>query len=271
MKLSIITINLNSKDGLQKTIESVINQTFSDYEFIIIDGASTDGSVDIIKQYEDKISYWISEPDKGIYNAMNKGINAAKGEYLHFLNTGDRLVTDNVYERLFEGNPHEPFICGNYIEERGTKHKLEKPFKNRDWSEPLFDIYSGYLCHQAFLIKKETFAKYGLYDETMQITADWKHFFIAIGLNREKVLYKDVDLVIYNMEGLSSTIGGTIINKERRAVFNEYLPENLIKRYDRLCHIEVNAYIIDFIHSKKWIYYGFHAFRKIVRKLRLTK
>ena len=86
MKFTIITINYNNVKGLKKTIDSVISQNFSDYEFIIIDGASTDGSVDIIKEYSPHISYWVSEPDKGIYHAMNKGITVSRGEYLLFLN-----------------------------------------------------------------------------------------------------------------------------------------------------------------------------------------
>ncbi|MDR2910496.1 MAG: glycosyltransferase [Bacteroidales bacterium] len=95
MKLSIITINLNNVAGLQKTIESVVKQTFTDYEYIVIDGGSTDGSADIIKQHANKITYWVSEPDKGIYNAMNKGIRVAKGEYCLFLNSGDWLINSN--------------------------------------------------------------------------------------------------------------------------------------------------------------------------------
>ena len=82
MKLSVITINYNNRDGLKKTIESVVNQTYKDFEYIIIDGGSTDGSVEVLKEYSDKIDYWVSEPDKGIYNAMNKGIDIAKGEYV---------------------------------------------------------------------------------------------------------------------------------------------------------------------------------------------
>ena len=89
MKLSVITINFNNRDGLRKTIESVVNQTYNDFEYIIIDGGSTDGSVDVIKEYADRIDYWVSEPDKGIYNAMNKGIDVAKGEYCIFMNSGD--------------------------------------------------------------------------------------------------------------------------------------------------------------------------------------
>ena len=91
--ISIITINLNNKDGLKRTIESVINQNkFDIIEYIIIDGGSTDGSVDIIKEYNDKITYWVSEKDKGIYNAMNNGIKASSGDYLLFLNSGDHLI-----------------------------------------------------------------------------------------------------------------------------------------------------------------------------------
>ena len=86
MKLSVITINFNNRDGLRKTIESVVNQTYKDFEYIVIDGGSTDGSVDVIKEYTDRIDYWVSEPDKGIYNAMNKGIDVAQGEYCLFLN-----------------------------------------------------------------------------------------------------------------------------------------------------------------------------------------
>ena len=101
MKLSIITINLNNRDGLQKTIDSVVSQTFRDFEWIVIDGGSTDGSKELIEQYADHFSYWVSEPDKGIYNAMNKGIKVAKGEYLQFLNSGDWLVDEKALERCF--------------------------------------------------------------------------------------------------------------------------------------------------------------------------
>lgn len=123
MKLSIITVNLNDKTGLEKTIKSVISQSFSDFEFIIIDGESTDGSIDIINQYKSKISYWVSEKDSGIYNAMNKGIRQAKGEYLYFLNSGDALHNENVLHHIFNDDPHAPFICGNFYMEVGGSWK----------------------------------------------------------------------------------------------------------------------------------------------------
>ena len=105
-QLSIVTINLNNKIGLEKTIVSVINQKYRNFEFIIIDGNSTDGSVDIIQKYQDKITYWISENDSGIYNAMNKGIANSKGEYILFLNSGDYLFNDStIDDKLFEMMP----------------------------------------------------------------------------------------------------------------------------------------------------------------------
>ena len=93
---SIITINYNNKDGLLKTIESVLCQTYKDFEFIVIDGGSTDGSREIIEKYAGHIDYWVSEPDKGIYNAMNKGIKVAHGDYLNFMNSGDYFYNENV-------------------------------------------------------------------------------------------------------------------------------------------------------------------------------
>ena len=101
MKLSIITINLNNASGLEKTIQSVINQTYKDFEFIVIDGASTDGSVEVIKKYSSGINYWVSESDTGIYNAMNKGIRKAQGEYCLFLNSADYLFSPNLISAVY--------------------------------------------------------------------------------------------------------------------------------------------------------------------------
>ena len=135
-KLSIITINRNNSAGLHKTIESVVSQTFTDYEYIIIDGASTDGSVDIIKQYANKITSWVSEPDKGIYNAMNKGILKATGEYLLFLNSGDSLHTYNVLNEIFRKEINSKIILGDVNKIQINEiSEIEKPllyYKNNN-------------------------------------------------------------------------------------------------------------------------------------------
>ena len=101
LKLSIITVNLNTLEGLKRTYESIVSQTFKNYESLVIDGGSTDGSKEFIEQHQDKFSYWCSEPDKGIYNAMNKGIVRAKGEYLNFMNSGDCFASENTLTEVF--------------------------------------------------------------------------------------------------------------------------------------------------------------------------
>ena len=99
-KISIVTINYNNPSGLKKTIESVVNQTWKNFEYIIIDGGSTNGDVDIIKSFDNQIDYWVSEPDKGIYNAMNKGIKKATGDFIIFINSGDNFTNSSVLEEV---------------------------------------------------------------------------------------------------------------------------------------------------------------------------
>src|SRR6476646_10787698 len=112
-KLSIITVNYNNCNGLRKNIESEITQTFTKYEFLIIDGDSTDGSKTLIKKYTDKLHYWVSEKDCGVYNAMNKGVQKANGEYILMLNSGDYLCDDDVLLNVFKNNFSEKLIYGN--------------------------------------------------------------------------------------------------------------------------------------------------------------
>ena len=125
----IITINYNNVDGLRKTINSVISQTFRDFEWIVIDGGSTDGSKDLINQYVEYFSYSISEPDSGVYNAMNKGIKVAHGEYFIFLNSGDYFYDKNVLEKadLILKDP-DKYILERYID--NPPIDFEFAFKN---------------------------------------------------------------------------------------------------------------------------------------------
>ena len=125
MKFSIITINYNNKDGLEMTINSVLGQSFQDFEYIIIDGGSTDGSIDVIKKYKSRIDYWVSEPDKGVYNAMNKGIGKATGEYINFMNSGDAYHLPSALETIAEMHSEADIIIGGYYEtEKGVSHTI---------------------------------------------------------------------------------------------------------------------------------------------------
>jgi len=197
MTLSIITINYNNRDGLLKTIESVIPQTFKDFEWIIIDGGSTDGSLELIERYASKFSYWVSEPDHGVYNAMNKGIQVAKGEYLLFLNSGDWLADDNVLKEVFD-SPRTADILYGYM----VSASVDGPICNEGMMKPVlywYDFLGKTLPHQASFIARRLFDTVGLYDETYRIAADTKFFIQAIVW--EKATYEFIPRVIAVFEG----------------------------------------------------------------------
>lgn len=166
MRYSIITINYNDKEGLKRTVVSVLNQTHTDYEFIIIDGGSTDGSVDVIQKYEDDITYWVSEKDNGIYHAMNKGVAKAQGEYCIFMNSGDCFHSSNVLESV--SKYQEDIICGKML-----KGKTISPSGHNKSTISLVDLMRGSLPHQAMFIKRELMIKHP-YDENYKILSDWK-------------------------------------------------------------------------------------------------
>ena len=156
MRFSVITINYNDKIGLERTINSVINQTNDDYEYIIIDGESTDGSVDVIKRYANHITYWVSEKDKGVYNAMNKGVDQAHGDYLIFMNSGDCFHSTKVLNKINDFN--EDIICGKVL-----KGDDQRPSGPRKSTITLVDLMRGSLPHQAMFIKREPEPDVGSY------------------------------------------------------------------------------------------------------------
>lgn len=222
MKLSIITVNLNNLEGLKKTYESIVCQTFTDYEWLVIDGGSTDGSREFIEQHQDKFAYWCSEPDKGIYNAMNKGIVRAKGEYLNFMNSGDCFACGNTLKGVFGkertadilyGYSYIGNMNGRIVHPTTMKHKLQ-------WH----DLYYGSLPHQSSFIKRKRFSEVGLYDETCRIVSDWKWFVSAI-LNYQAT-YEFIPYIISIMqdEGISLSEKCSLeCQQQRDIIFPHYI------------------------------------------------
>ena len=241
MKLSIITINYNNKDGLQKTIDSVISQIYKDFEWIIIDGGSTDGSKELIEQYADYITYWVSEPDKGIYNAMNKGIKIAEGEYLLFLNSGDWLVSAHTLNRVFDRFCRADIIYGNLLYD---KKKVERASGFHNDYIACIDLIKGTLFHPSTFIKRELFEKYGYYDETLKIVADWKFFLYVIAIKGCSVKYINEDISCFDVNGISST-QIVLRKKEREKVLLELFPESVVRDYLFVLHqSEIRKYYI---------------------------
>ena len=222
MKLSIITVNLNNLEGLKKTYESVVSQTFTDYEWLVIDGGSTDGSREFIEQHQDKFAYWCSEPDKGIYNAMNKGIVKAKGEYLNFMNSGDCFASVETLAGVFEKERTVDILYG-YSCIGSLKKRIVHPTTMK-YKLQWHDLYYGSLPHQSSFIKRERFFDVGLYDETCRIVSDWKWFVSAI-LNY-KATYEFIPYIISIMQdaGISLSEKCSLESQQQRGViFPNYI------------------------------------------------
>lgn len=198
--ITIITVAYNVVNTIEKTILSVINQTYPDIEYIIIDGGSFDGTISIIEKYSSKISYWISEKDNGIYDAMNKGIEKANGKYIQFLNASDVLYKKNTIQHIIENLPNNDVdvIYGNIIIERKNEFQYMKPasletFKNR------FPIY-----HPSTWVKSEIMKKMK-FDTTFSIAADF-NFFRIIYFQKCQFHYIPIYFTIFDgIEGISST------------------------------------------------------------------
>lgn len=218
MKLSIITINYNNKVGLQRTIDSVICQTWRDFEWIVIDGGSTDGSKELIEQYQEYFSYWCSEPDKGVYNAMNKGIAKAKGEYMQFLNSGDRYHNSSVLKHIKVELDGADVVYGdlNYISEKGN-YFVSYP---EELTNLYFLLHS--IGHPASFIRSELLKERG-YREDLRIVSDWYRFFEWF---REGKSFHHVHIIVadYDTTGISS-LNLDLISKENEIVFRELFGE----------------------------------------------
>ncbi|MDR1562744.1 MAG: glycosyltransferase [Dysgonamonadaceae bacterium] len=225
MKLSIITINLNNAEGLRKTIESVVSQTFSNYEYIVIDGGSTDGSTEIINLYESRMSYWVSEPDNGIYNAMNKGIKAAKGDYCLFLNSGDTLFDDMVLSHVFSMKLNFDLIYGDLyrIFPDGSADIATMPDRI-----DVIRMLTSTLTHPTTFIRRCLFDKYGLYREDLKIVSDWAFFLKIIAFGDITQTHINRIIASFSMDGLS-TNALNLTNQERKTVINELFSPDLQK------------------------------------------
>ena len=235
MKLSIITINRNNAAGLEMTLQSVVSQTFKEFEYIIVDGASTDGSVEVIKKYEPQFAHlkWVSEPDSGIYNAMNKGIRMASGEYIQILNSGDILASSDVTERMLAALGKQKnaadILYGNMTKKDYATGKVIGKSGEVEYS--LRQYYSSTMNHDCCYIRRDLFDAYGMYDENLKIVSDWKWFLQAIGLGKVKPVYADIDVTVFDTSGVSEN-NLDLRNKERRQVLEEVMPPAILVDYD---------------------------------------
>ena len=232
MRLSIITVNLNNKEGLEHTLRSVFEQTDRDFESIVIDGFSNDGSRDVITAYQGQVKKWVSEKDSGVFNAMNKGIRMAEGEYVLFLNSGDCLDSPDTLANIFRHPFNEDLIL--FDVKRVQKGGCEVHALNKD---PKAVIISGPIFHQAVFHRRSVFQTLGLYNETFKLAADYELFlkaFFTAGCSYR--IIHEVLSVYDNVYGLSSDIrNAELLHHERRraqrAVFTPELVDALEEQY----------------------------------------
>ena len=218
-QLTIITINRNNANGLSRTLSSILSQSETDFEYIVIDGASTDDSLSVIETF--KLSNFqtfksISEPDSGIYNAMNKGIRMATGEYLLFLNSGDCLASDKVIEQvLLHLNKGYEILSGELELLRNNQEPIRLyPPQTINLN---YCINEG-LTHPNTFIRRDLFDKYGYYNEKNKIISDWEFFLIVCGLHT--VNYKALPFLIscFDMNGVSSQNEELLQNETKKAL-----------------------------------------------------
>ena len=256
MRLSVITINRNNAVGLEKTMRSVISQTFKEFEYIVVDGASTDDSVDVIKKFEPEFAHlkWVSEPDSGIYNAMNKGIRMASGDYIQILNSADCLAAPDVTERMvftLEKSCYPSILYGNMVKcFPNGRLVVDKCFAGQEIT--MLGMYTGTLNHDPAYIRRDLFEKYGYYDENLKICSDWKWYLRAIILGDEKPQYVNMNVTFFDMTGISENVESRdIIRKERKTVLEEFVPSVYLRDYELYSN---DIYMMRRIRRHKWVY-----------------
>lgn len=260
MKISIITATYNSANSLRDTMDSILLQGYADYEYIVVDGASKDNTVDIIREYEPRFEgrmRWICEPDRGIYDAMNKGIDMASGDVIGILNSDDFFTSDDVLARVakeFESDPRLEAIYGD-IHFVAVDATLTNPGKcTRYYSSAMFRpwlLRFGFMpAHPSFYVRREVYEKYGLYDLDFRTSSDFEMMVRLFGKNRIKAKYIPMDFVTMRAGG-ESTAG-----MEAKKKVNRDIAASLKKHGIFTCQ------------AFQWVRYMWKAFELVYSKLK---
>lgn len=220
-KVSIITITYNNLDGLKRTRESVISQTYEDYEWIVIDGGSTDGTREFLQEHAEEMSYWCSEKDEGVYNAQNKGTSQASGDYCIYMNAGDSFYDKDVLKNVFSEVHEEDILYGDWAQvfPNGKKKYIE-PGNSVDYAFFFVDN----ICHQAMFIKT-SLLKESPYDETYRLYADWAKW-TEFAYKGKTFKYIHQRICYFMMDGMSAE-NEENNEKERKRVIEEFYPGSL--------------------------------------------
>ena len=217
MKISIITICLNDLQGLKKTRDSILCQTWKDWEWIVIDGGSNDGTKEFLQDHHEEMIYWCSEKDKGVYDAQNKGAQRATGEYCIFMNANDKFHNEHVLEVMVNSHPTADVVYGNWIQVFEDGKKGER-FSPKDMS--FFFLIADNICHQAMFVKTALIQK-SPYNTSYRIFGDWEKW-LSFKLENRTFHYIDYFVCDFALDGISyyDTEG---CNKEYEKMLTELL------------------------------------------------
>lgn len=258
--ISIVTVSYNAVSTIEQTIFSVINQTCLNIEYIIIDGGSTDGTVDVIKKYANKIAYWVSEPDKGIYDAMNKGIAYSHGEYCNFINAGDRFCSSSILKQVMDFNHVADIIVGQDLHVNEHNKIVSRSVLPRRYN--LLHFYITTIPHQSCFIRTSLLKKY-YYDTSLKIVSDWKFYLQSIVFDGCSVAAYNNVIVVCNPRGASSD--NRQMKKEREKVLQEMLPTYIINDYQLLsCLGEEFIENAFFLFNYRWMNFFFKKFFRLI-------
>ncbi len=214
MKISIITVVQNNKSTIKGAIESALDQTYENIEYIIIDGGSTDGTLDIIKKYQDKITYWVSEPDEGIYDAMNKGIALSTGDVVGILNSDDFYVNAQVIEKVvreFQDKKVDSVYADLVYVKPKNLDKVTRYFDSSQFTPEKF-AYGLMPAHPTFFVKKEIYDKYGVFKADFKIAADFELLVRFLYVHKISYSYIKEPLVKMRTGGVSTSFSSLWIN-----------------------------------------------------------
>lgn len=238
--LSIVTINYNNREGLERTIRSVAAQQFPGLDYVVIDGGSTDGSAQLLQQYAEHITYAVSEKDDGVFNAQNKGIRHATGTYLLFLNSGDVLAGPDVLKTFFSRSPSADLVCGNLM----MVGHGEPILATNPQTIGAEHFWEGTLLHPGTFIRKRLFDEYGLYDEGYKIGADYEFFVRVLVRHNATYEYRNQIVAHFEMSGISSDPRYEPLHKaERSRVLNHYFTPLQLAALKELFELKNNPQI----------------------------
>jgi len=232
--VTVVTVTYNAEDLLEDTILSVINQSYDNIEYIVIDGASSDKTVDIIKRYEDHIDYWVSEPDDGIYFAMNKAIKKATGKWINFMNAGDTFFDLNIIQNVMDVKEIDAELIYGNFQIKETK-AIRKAWDKSEWH------FHTPFCHQT-LFTKTSLMKEELFDTGYRLAAD-HNFFIAMYKKGKNFFYIDKNLAIFSLGGFAES-NKLLMNIESiKILLDHNVPQDEIRQSDWYSVLSKNIYL----------------------------